>query len=343
MILLPIRDGYRILAGVSWTNDKKTITVKMAPASCNKNKSYKQRYKRTWKNYCPACKQSGYLRAIGAKGRKTAVEGEINCSYVNPNGGRCDVDYDGVSGKSKEGSCKYSLTKGSSSSDSNTTAEQKVLDKKKALRELKNEYKEKSKPKKDSKLTIPPLKLIREGSYIELSPPLRSTKTYFIISTDESEDDVQLNISSSVPAPGSQYSEKYTTSVSNGSSDIEKRIRLQGKKLKNVSAIYKWLKTGNGNFKYKYYKGHKIPSENENKFGKASAEWCWKNKRANCVDYAYIFYMMCRGAGIKVNVISGIANFNDRSNRHFWNKYKGKLYDCSAVSARNYRNGKKVI
>ncbi len=336
MILLPVRDGYTVLAGVSWTNGKETITVKMAPASCNKNKSYKQRYKRTWKNYCPYCKKSGKLYAHGTKGRKKAPEGEITCK-------NCDTDFDGVSGKSKEGSCKYSLKEGSSSSDSNTTSEQKVLDKKKALGELKNEYKEKSKPKKDSKLTIPPLPLIREGSYIELCPPLRSTKTYFIIGTDESEDDVQLNISSSVPAPGSEYSEKYTTSISNVSSDIDKRIRLQGKKLKNVAAIYKWLKTGNGNFKYKYYKGHKVSSENENKFGKASAEWCWKNKRANCVDFAWIFYMMCRGAGIKVNVISGTATFPDRSNRHFWNKYKGKLYDCSSISARNYRNGKKVI
>lgn len=337
---MPTFKGYTVLAGVKWTVDKKTLTVTMKQSTrgIGDNKLHTT----TWKNYCPYCKKSGILRGGGQKGRKTAREGEITCT-------KCDNDFCGVTGYKKVTGSKLHLTKASKSSDTATSAESKANDKKTALAEVKKSYKESSVPKKDFKLTLPPLKGIREGTYIELKPPLVSkAQTFFIGSIDTAQDDMQLVLYDKVPSPGSEYNEKSKTNnaTSGAAKTIEKKIKLKDKQLKSIAAIYKWLRHdgGSGGWKYKWYKGHK-KGENENKFAPNSALWCWNNKTANCVDFAWIFYTMCKGAGIKVNIIQGKATLPDGTWDHMWNKAKnGKIYDCSVTkgNCKKYVAKKKV-
>lgn len=349
--------GYRVKAGVKWTEDKNSITITGYPkkSTDKKGKNIKYvKYTKTWKNYCPNCKKKGTMFGFGTKGRWFGVEGGIKCK-------KCDSDYCGVTGRDtlnnkprpslKEGSNKTSSTAVKQSSSQN--------DKKQALSDLKKEYTEKSKPKKDSKLILPPLKKLREGSYIELLPPLVPVpKTYFITSLDWGKDDVNVGLSESVPEPGTTYQEQSQTStnasttsaksttsvkVSGAKSAIEKKIMLKGAELKNITKIYNWLKTGKGNFSYKFYYNH-IKGENINQFGVKSAEHCWNTRKANCVDFAWIFYTMCKGAKIKVQIIHGKATFGDGTTYgHFWNKYNGKIYDASSITAHNYRNARVVI
>lgn len=331
--------GCTVKAGVKWTIDKKTITITCYPSKSSK--PYKLTTQ-TWKNYCPFCKKSGILSCHGNCKGKWGVEGQIYCT-------KCRADFCGTTGKDAETPPRKTLTKASKSSDTATSAESKANDKKTALAEVKKSYKESSVPKKDFKLTLPPLKGIREGTYIELKPPLvPKAQTFFIGSIDTAQDDMQLVLYDKVPSPGSEYNEKTKTNnaTSSAAKTIEKKIKLKGKQLKSISAIYKWLRHdgGSGGWKYKWYKGHK-KGENENKFAKNSALWCWNNKTANCVDFAWIFYTMCKGAGIKVNIIQGKATLPDGTWDHMWNKAKnGKIYDCSVAKGhcKKYVAKKKV-
>ena len=49
--------------------------------------------------------------------------------------------------------------------------------------------------------------------------------------------------------------------------------------------------------------GHKVKSEKETEFGKKSAEKCWTSKTYNCVDASWLFFIMCKGANKKVDII----------------------------------------
>ena len=117
-------------------------------------------------------------------------------------------------------------------------------------------------------------------------------------------------------------------------SDIAKKIRLKGQKLGSVKKCYKWLRVksagGTGGWKYKSYGNHIVKKEKYNTFGEKSAEKCWKTRKANCCDFAWIFSMLCKGAGKKVGIRKAkYTTLSGDSKGHMWN-YKGsKTYDCS--------------
>jgi len=203
---MPSKDGSTILAGVDWWVDSKTVTVKMAPASCNKGLNYEQRYNRTWANKCGSCKKKGTLYAHGAKGRKTAVEGEITCRS-------CDTDYDGVSGKSKEKemTCRYSLTPASSTTSSTAQSAQKsITDRKEALYNLKQDYQTRKLVKVKKSLTTLIIPKVDRGKYVKLKPPLDDGKTFYVSSLHLNPDTMTIELHDGYPEPDSKYSEKVT-------------------------------------------------------------------------------------------------------------------------------------
>ena len=306
---MPIFKGWTVKSGVKWTEDKNSITITCYPKQLRGKFTYKL-YTHTWKNYCPTCKSNGTLQGFGSGKGESGVEGGIRCK-------KCDADFCGVSGYDTISSnSKRHLTAGSSSSKSAIKNETNALDKKKALLELQKEFKEKSRPKKDSKLVIPNLPNLEEGTYIELLPPLvPEPKTYFITSLSDSEDiNVPLGISDTVPDPGEEYkTDSKKTKLKKSKSDIKKRIMLKGKELKTIANIYKWLKKGNGVWTYLYYTNHK-KGENVNKFGETSAEWCWNKKQANC--FAKDTELIISDNGIYENITIG----------ELYNRYKNK-YD----------------
>ena len=133
----------------------------------------------------------------------------------------------------------------------------------------------------------------------------------------------------------------------NEQSTIIKKIMLKGKELGSVAKIYKYLKVtsagGTGGFKYKYYIGHKVKSEKETEFGKKSAEKCWTSKTYNCVDASWLFYIMCKGANKKVDIIKAEYTGLDGEKRyHMYNKYKGKTYDVSQ-NMKTEVDGSKIV
>lgn len=117
-------------------------------------------------------------------------------------------------------------------------------------------------------------------------------------------------------------------------SSIAKKIRLKGQKLGTIAKCYKWLRVksagGTGGWKYKSYNNHRVSKEKYNEFGPKSAEKCWNKKTANCCDFAWIFSMLCKGAGKTVGIRKAkYTSLSGASKGHMWN-YKGsKTYDCS--------------
>ena len=332
--------GYRVLTGVNWVYDKTTLTVTMYPSrQYPKSLAYKL-YKKVWKNKCPNCHKEGVLRAIGAKGRKTAVEGEINCTA-------CDTDIDGVQGYVKlNGSTKH-LEAGSSSSKSTTSSTLSNLkDKeKKALKTLQTEYDTAKAPKKDMTLKIPPLPHIKDGYCHQLSKPLVSKSTIvFVESVEITQDLITMKVNDTLEPPGEEYTppssttKTSTTSNSNtavnytAGSDIEKKIMAIGNSLKKstdsstVDAIYHYLECrGKGGFSYSHYNdwpGGDIRTLNTSALSKH-----WNSKSGNCVWFAWCFWVMCRGAGISVEIWHSVPHGNALG--HLWNRYNGKIYDCT--------------
>ena len=140
-------------------------------------------------------------------------------------------------------------------------------------------------------------------------------------------------------------------------SEIAKRIMLKGRALGSIDKIYKWLKVtaagGQGGWKYLKYENHAIKSStadttttttststsSDNAEAKKAEMWddksaaaCWKVKKANCCDFAWIFFMMTRGAGTPAGIKKGTyTNLSGNKQGHMWNYYKSKNYDCSSV------------
>lgn len=337
--------GFRVLTGVSWEYDKTTLTVTMYPSrQYPKSLPYKP-YTKVWKNICPNCGKSGVLRAIGAKGRKTAVEGEINCT-------NCDFDLDGVQGYEKiNGSTKH-LEAGSSSSKSSTSSTLVSLKSKQttALGKVKSKYNDSKLPKKDMTLKIPPLPHIMDGYCHQLDKPLVSRSTIvFVESVEITQKQITLKVNDKLEPPGDKYSpptETKTTATATSSatnytagSDIEKKIMAVGNSLKKstdtatVQNIYNYIQSrGKGGFSYSYYfdwPGGDIKTLNTSQLAKH-----WNSKKGNCVWFAWCFWVMCRGAGINVEIWhsgphNGLVG-------HLWNMYNGKIYDCT-----HYRNHSK--
>ena len=120
----------------------------------------------------------------------------------------------------------------------------------------------------------------------------------------------------------------------NDKSAIAKEIRLKGQKLGTVEKCYKWLRIkaagGTGGWKYKSYSNHIVSKEKYNEFGPKSAEKCWKTKTANCCDFAWIFSLLCKGAGKTVGIRKAkYTSLQGASKGHMWNYYGSKTYDCS--------------
>ena len=117
-------------------------------------------------------------------------------------------------------------------------------------------------------------------------------------------------------------------------SAIAKRIRLKGQKLGTVKKCYKWLRVksagGTGGWKYKSYGNHIVKTEKYNTFGEKSAKKCWEKKRANCCDFAWLFAMLCKGAGKNVGIRKAkYTTLKGVKKGHMWNYYGSKTYDCS--------------
>ena len=337
--------GYSVEAGVKWKVTKETITITCYPSKTSV--PYKK-YTKTWENYCPFCKKKGILDCHGTgntkKGWKWSLDGQIYCI-------KCGADFCGVTGKDAATHPRATLRKASSkTSDSSTSMETTIQDKKEALAELKKDYKSKSTPKKDFKITIPPLKGIGEGRYIELAPPLVKTpRTFFIGAIDTSQSDMTLTLYDGLPEVGTEYSEKTgttkTVTVEGADSAIAKRIMLKGKELKTIGRIKNFLRKdgGSGGYKYKYYLNWgDNNSGNPYEISPYYLKKNWIDHTGNCVWFAWTFYLMCKGAGIKVNVVNGDATWKQGTYGHMWNTYKGKNIDCSSTAVIKY-NKKKVV
>jgi len=334
--------GYTVCSGVEWEVDKESLTVKMFP---NENKDYRLQPAKTWKNYCPNCKKSGVLRAIGKKGGKTALEGEINCT-------NCDADYDGVKGKDKWPRNVY-LTPGSSSSSSSTTSKLSAIEKKKQMaNDLKNEFKQSKGPKKNMTLKIPPMPGIIDGYCHQLSPPLvDKDKIVYVESVEISEKEVVMAVNDKLEPPGEEYKDppenKAFASNYNASSEIEKKIVAVGESLKKstesktVTSIYNWLKRGGtGGFKYHLPMYYNWPGGDIKTLNKTAMAKCWNRRSGNCVFFSWCFYVMCAGAGVTVEIWNGSALFRSGSIGHLWNKYNGKIYDCASSTAKSHKGSK---
>jgi hypothetical protein len=329
--------GYRVLAGVKWTFDKTSLTVSAYPSrQYPKNIAYRLYPNITWVNKCPVCDEPGVLRVIGAKGSKTAVEGEINCTH-------CDTDIDAVQGYVKLNGSNKHLTKGSSSSKSSTSNTLSNIASKEntALNKVKSEYNTSKLPKKTMTLKIPPLDNIMDGYCHELSPPLVSTSMMiYVESVEITQTDITLTVNDTLEPPGTEYTPPAattkTSSASAGNytagSDIEKKIMAVGKSLKastdvsSINKIYRYLESrGSGGFTYAYY--NNWPGGDIRVLNTAALAKHWSMKSGNCVWFAWCFYVMCQGAGVSVEIWHSAAHGNLEG--HLWNRYKGKIWDCT--------------
>ncbi|UTB32712.1 MAG: hypothetical protein NKF70_00030 [Methanobacterium sp. ERen5] len=341
--------GFRVLTGVSWEYDKTTLTVTMYPGIQRPKRLAYKPYKKVWKNVCPNCGKLGVLRAIGAKGRKTAVEGEINCT-------NCDSDFDGVQSYEKiNGSSKH-LEAGSSSSKSSTSSTLASLKTKQAtaLGKVKSKYNDSKLPKKDMTLKIPPLPHIMDGYCHQLDKPLVSRSTIvFVESVEITQKQITMKVNDKLQPPGDKYSPPTettkttsTTSTSavnyTASSDIEKKIMAVGNGLKKstdsatIQALYNYLQIhGSGGFSYKYY--WDWPGGNVNQLNTSVLSKRWNMKSGNCVFFAWAFYVLCKGAGV-----SGVKIIHNSAG-HFYNKYNGKIYDCTHAGSRWFAGSENTV
>lgn len=329
--------GYTVNVGVSWTYDKKSLTVKMYPSTTGDEKlagGYKP-VKKIWKNYCPACGQSGYLRAIGSKGRKYAVEGEINCTYKN-----CDSDYSGVSGNEKEGRNRH-LKKVSAGTNTNTKSLTNEIAKKerKAIKTAKQEYKDNKTKTSDISLKIPDFFDIEPFFPVKIcTPVVTKDKFYYCDEYNSDTETATLSVSETFK-PETKYSppsnDKYISSnpsiVSyNGGDDVIKWVKAKGKELGTVSKIANYFKTnGKYGMKYSSYFDWGNFGGSWKTFNKSAFAAHLKNKTGNCVMFAWLMYYACMGARLKVRIIFGKAHLKTYSGNHAWNIYKGKDIDLS--------------
>ena len=329
--------GYRVLAGVNWTYDTTSITISAYPSrEYPQNLAYRLYPAKTWVNKCPNCGKSGVLRPIGAGGRKTAVEGEINCSS-------CDSDFDAVQGYEKLNGSNKHLTAGSSSSKSSTSNTlSNITDKETtALNKVESEYNTSKLPKKTMTLTIPPLDNIMDGYCHELAPPLvPKSMMIYVESVAITQTDITLTVNDTLEPPGTEYTPPAATTTPaagatatnyTAGSDIEKIIMAVGNSLKastdvsSVSRIYHYLESrGSGGFNYAYY--YNWPGGDIRVLNTAALAKRWSMKTGNCVWFAWCFYVMCQGAGVSVEIWNSAAHGNQEG--HVWNRYKGTIWDC---------------
>lgn len=147
------------------------------------------------------------------------------------------------------------------------------------------------------------------------------------------------------PGCGHRLTPAGTTTASKvpaAGSTIEKKIMTIGNSLKmstdsiTVKNIFNYLKRGGkGGFKYAYY--YDWPGGSINSLNTSALAKRWNMKSGNCVWFAWCFYVMCKGAGVAVEIWHSAPHGNLEG--HLWNRYKGKVYDCTLYS-NHYLDGR---
>lgn len=347
-----------VLKGVkaTFSNDNTTVTTWAYPSKAGY--TYKLT-KKTWKNICPFCK--GKLKF---NPKKTA-EGELTCS-------KCDADFCCVSGNDKATKVRKKLTPATTTVNSATKvassqtqsqscslSKAESLTKAKTLLDTKSDYK--------GSLKIPIIKNVNLGDLVNINLsefPSTAKKNLYIDSIKEDIDNqtYTIDLIEGKNHLEQKYDGSYTIMNKNGqvissnakkptnvkcstvnvniglkdSSNISKKIKLKGQALGTVDKIYKWLRIstagGTGGWKYKKWGNHYYKSENADKFGSKSAEYCWNHKTANCCDFSWIMAKMGEGAGKKIGIRKGTYTSNGATKGHMWNYSGTKWYDCSSAT-----------
>jgi len=290
-------------------------------------------------------------------------EGELTCK-------KCDADFCCVSGKDKAVRVRKTLTPATVTANSATkvassqTQSQKCsLTKAQALTKAKSELNTTSSFK--ASLDIPILPNIHLGDLckVEFKGMFTKSKTVYIDAIKEDIDNqtYSLELIAGKNHLGEKYNGAYVFKNKNGyilggsgnplnakcenvnvniglkdNSAISKKIKLKGQELGTVNKIYKWLRVktagGTGGWKYKKWGNHYYKSEDRKKFGSKSATYCWKNRTANCCDFAWIMAKMGEGAGKKIGIRHGTYTQKGITTGHMWNYYGSKSYDCSSAT-----------
>ncbi len=348
-----------VKAGVKSTmaKDKQSITVWTYPTK----KGYTNKLtKKTYKNKCPLCGKSKTLSLNKTYNTNGVVKCTCGAVY-------CGVSGYQLNNKKKAAKKLVPATVTSNSvtkvASSQTQSQVCGLKGATALTKAKRELDTTSTYK--GTLKIPILPNINLGDLIQIDfaeVPEMKGKTLFIDSIKEDIDNqtYTLELIEGTSHYDNAYNGAYIIYNKNGKlvksssknpykakcsnvnpniglkdkSAIAKKIRLKGQQLGTVEKCYKWLRVksagGTGGWKYKAYGNHIVSSEKYNSFGPKSAEKCWNTKTANCCDFAWIFSMLCKGAGKTVSIRKAkYTTLGGASKGHMWN-YKGsKTYDCS--------------
>lgn len=346
------------------SSDKKTITTWTRPLVSGQSDKLT---KMSWKNYCISCKTNGTLELYSSPNRRSPYyDGAIQCSRC----GRlyCGVTGWTEERTIKLIPATRTANEVSRVALSEVESDQCTLSRASALTKAQKKLKTTGTYK--GTLEIPVLPNIRTGDRLQVQLPEFTTKTSFIDSIKEDIDKqtYKINLIKGTTNYGSNYSGQYIITKKNGdvvaassknplkakcttvntntgikaNTETAKRIMLKGRALGKIDKIYKWLKVGSGGgtggWKYLKYGNHN-GSDSTKEAEKKAEEWddkaattCWKMKKANCCDFAWIFFMMCRGAGINVGIKKGkYTTLSGQSSGHMWNYFKSKNYDCSNV------------
>lgn len=328
---------------VKWTNTKTKVTVTME-CSCGDERG--KWATKSWKNWCPGCKKTGGL--VGHKPPnpnltkykgKYAPEGEISCKY-------CGFDACGVHGREKiNGSnkrLKPAASKGSSSSTGSTGSTCEV-NKAESLANYKEELK-KTKPTFKATINAPILKDIDVNQFCKTNIegfPTRNKLFIEGLKIDFDNNKMTVDCLDEMPTPGTEYKSDKTNSSSKVNSNVyntgnyttmQKKLIQKGKSLGSFNKIWNWLKCGGtGRFKYSGYQNHSLDRSYRSfvKWHEASAKAVWSKKKINCTDISWLAYYMCKGAGVKVQLIAGRYYFKGKGGPfgHMWVLYKGKIWD----------------
>lgn len=348
-----------VKAGVktAMAKDKMSITVWTYPTRAGY--TYKL-VKKTFKNYCPVCGGRKKLSLNKSYNENGVVKCTCGAVY-------CGVSGYQLNNKKKASKKLIPATVTANNTtkvaSSHTQSQICGLKRATALTKAKNELKTSSTYK--GTLKIPILPNIKLGDLIQIDfdefPEMKG-KTLYIDNIKEDIDNqtYTLELIEGTSHYDNKYEGNYIIYNKNGKlvksssnnpyqakcskvniniglkdkSSISKRIRLKGQKLGTVEKCYKWLRVksagGTGGWKYKSYGNHIVKNEKYDRFGEKSAQKCWNNRTANCCDFAWIFSMLCKGAGKKVGIRKAeYTTLSGAKKGHMWN-YKGsRTYDCS--------------
>jgi len=214
---------------------------------------------------------------------------------------------------------------------------------------------ENSKSKYKGSITLPMLPKLKAEQYCQLD--LEKYKNnrqsrYWInsVKVDISNQTMTAELLESMPKPSQEYKANDNVKSVNGAVGVkadslfEKMAIITARGLGSVDQIFKWLRVGGTEgWQYSFYYNHWKNKGSAFTKDVLAMNECWNYRQANCTDFAWIFYIMCLGIGVKVNIIHGTARFGSKTYGHLWNTYNGKRYDCSSRNASNYRADRTVI